>query len=148
MRILIVDDDQQVRNCLSAMLSRFGPIDEAGNGRDGVSKFVRAWEEGKPYGLILMDFEMPVMNGSEALHMIRLFERDHPVPNHVTTVLIISGRNDSNIIFADAISADPNLHLLSKPIDFQKLIQLLTPGQRPGAGKTSRSPWKPFSHVA
>ncbi len=73
-RILIVEDDALCRFGLVAMMKEFGSIEEAGNGFEAVTMVKKAYEEKKPYQLILLDIMMPVMNGQDALHEIRKFE--------------------------------------------------------------------------
>lgn len=140
MRILIVDDDMQVRNCLADVLRQYGSVDEAENGRDAVFKFIKASTEGIPYRIVLLDFEMPVMNGNDALHMIRLYEQDHPDPNHVTTVLITSGRGDCDKLFGDMLRSDPHLHLLNKPLDFRWLNQFFVSFSEPAHANELHAP--------
>ena len=67
MRILIAEDDPTVRQMMSMLLSR-KRIDCTAVG-DGLSA-VEAWEE-SDYDFILMDVQMPVMDGLSATRMIR-----------------------------------------------------------------------------
>lgn len=69
MRILIVDDQQRARQSLKALLAtRFQLVDtcEAVNGIEAV----RCVEECKP-DIILMDAQMPEMDGIEATRIIK-----------------------------------------------------------------------------
>jgi two-component system, OmpR family, KDP operon response regulator KdpE len=66
--ILVVDDEPQIRRVLRATLSSSGyDIIEAKDGQDAVDMVMRE----RP-ALILMDVNMPVMNGLEACSKIRL----------------------------------------------------------------------------
>ena len=67
-RILIVDDHQIYRKGLKAMLARQADMDvvgEADNGLDAVAKALELHPD-----VILMDVNMPVMNGAEATSRI------------------------------------------------------------------------------
>src|SRR5258708_1686504 len=66
--ILVVDDEPQVRRALRATLSSSGyDVIEAKDGQEAVDMVMRE----RP-ALILMDVNMPVMNGLEACSKIRL----------------------------------------------------------------------------
>ncbi|MBE0674281.1 MAG: response regulator transcription factor [Bacteroidales bacterium] len=66
-RLLVVDDEQDVREFLSYNLAREGyQVFTAGDGREAVEKAVEA----SPH-LIIMDVMMPVMDGIEACSEIR-----------------------------------------------------------------------------
>jgi len=70
--ILIVDDSATNRKLLGRLLRNHGhDVVEAVDGKDGVDKMERARSDGKPYDSILMDYEMPVMNGPAACRMMR-----------------------------------------------------------------------------
>lgn len=70
MKILLVEDSRAVAAIMAARLMSFGhDVELAENGRVAVDKF----RDSAP-DLVLMDIEMPVMNGFEATHAIRAFE--------------------------------------------------------------------------
>ncbi|MBP2159288.1 MULTISPECIES: PAS domain S-box protein [Asticcacaulis] len=77
-RILVVDDQDAVTDLLVNLLTPYGhDIDVAINGYDGVQASQRA-----PYDLILMDINMPVMDGFAATRSIRSgcpFNADVPI---------------------------------------------------------------------
>ena len=70
MKILLVDDARSVVQLMTARLSSYVyEVVYAENGKVAVEKF----ETAAPY-LILMDIEMPVMNGFESANRIRALE--------------------------------------------------------------------------
>ena len=70
MRILLVEDAKSVVQVMTARLSRYGhEVVHAENGKVAVDRFEAASPD-----LVLMDIEMPVMNGFEASHCIRQLE--------------------------------------------------------------------------
>jgi signal transduction histidine kinase len=74
-RVLVVDDNAVNRRVLGALLQRLGcEVEMAGNGAEAVAKI----RDGG-YGLVLMDCQMPIMNGFEATRQIR-GELRSPVP--------------------------------------------------------------------
>lgn len=69
-RVLLVDDSMENRALMKLLLARQPlTIDEACNGREAVDLF-----EQNEYSLVLMDIQMPVMDGYAATSMIRRIE--------------------------------------------------------------------------
>ena len=65
-RILVIDDNESSRELVRFALEPRYDVDEATDGRDGLSH-IRV----KPPDLVLMDIQMPEMDGYETLHEIR-----------------------------------------------------------------------------
>ena len=66
MRILVVEDDQMIREGISEYLSEFGyTIIEAGDGKQALEKF------NKDINLVILDIQIPFINGLEVLKEIR-----------------------------------------------------------------------------
>lgn len=71
-KALIIDDNATNRRILREMVFGFGLFaKEAAHGEEGVKELKRAAKEAKPYDLILMDYQMPEMDGFEASKQIR-----------------------------------------------------------------------------
>jgi CheY-like chemotaxis protein len=67
-RILVADDNAAIRRCLRGLLDHHSDwlvCDEASNGKEAVETFQRARPD-----LIVLDFQMPEMNGLEAARFI------------------------------------------------------------------------------
>jgi signal transduction histidine kinase/CheY-like chemotaxis protein len=70
LRVLLVDDSLENRELMKLLLARQPLlIDEAGNGREALELF-----EQNEYSLVLMDIQMPTMDGYTATRMIRRIE--------------------------------------------------------------------------
>ena len=68
-RVLIVDDSPQVRQELRTLLTLAGEIEIVGEAADGVEA-IRLTEALQPE-VVLMDLEMPVLDGYEAARQIK-----------------------------------------------------------------------------
>ena len=76
-RILLVDDHTLFRSGLKALLSRQDDFEIVGEASDGLEG-VKLAEQLKP-DLVLLDLDMPVMNGTEALAQMLAGNRELPV---------------------------------------------------------------------
>lgn len=76
-RILLVDDHTLFRSGLKALLSRQADFEIVGEASDGLEG-VKLAEQLKP-DLVLLDLDMPVMNGTEALAQMLAANRGLPV---------------------------------------------------------------------
>jgi len=116
MRILVVDDDAVMRNIFSVMLRRAGlEVDVAEDGLIGVEM----WEQ-EDYDLVLLDVQMPRMNGFEATAAIREKERAGGGHTPIVAVTAFALANDKEKCLAAGMDA-----YLSKPVDFKKCIELV-----------------------
>jgi len=88
-RILLVDDFEPFRELVSLLLQNevgFEIVAEASDGLEGVRKA----RESKP-DLVVLDMDLPFLNGIEVARQIRLFSPD-------STILFLSGNNDSELV--------------------------------------------------
>lgn len=111
-RILMVDDSNIERMKLKGYLGKRGfEILEAANGADGVNEFIKHRPD-----LVLMDANMPVLNGYDAIRMIREHES-----TMVTPILMLTADDELSAI-EQAFEAGAN-DFFPKPINFPLLHQ-------------------------
>ena len=118
-RILIVEDNEINAEILNELLHIEGALTErAGNGQEAVDLFMQS----SPgyYGLILMDVQMPVMNGYEAASRIRGLDR----PDAGTIPIIALTANAFSEDRNRALAAGMDAHV-AKPIDMASLSKVL-----------------------
>ena len=71
-RALAVDDDAMTRMLHRRYLALCGAeVDEAANGQEAIEAVSAAQAGGRPYNLILMDVQMPVVDGRAAASTVR-----------------------------------------------------------------------------
>ncbi len=108
-RILVIDDEADIRESLDALLSQDGyAVDLAESGTEGLRK-----SEAGNYDLILLDLMMPDRSGMEVLKEIR--ERDNETPVFMITAY------GSVEVAVDALKNGANDYF-SKPWDNEKLL--------------------------
>jgi two-component system cell cycle sensor histidine kinase/response regulator CckA len=115
LRILLVDDDDLVLSAVSAQLRRLGHfVATAENGQDAIDKITAD----PNVDLVLLDINMPVLDGKQALPRLRAIRPDLPV--------IIETGNMSD--HADALArAHANVSVLVRPFSLSELKAALDP---------------------
>ena len=122
-RLLVADDNPTNRAVLSEMLAGTGlEVSMVENGQDAVSKWTRALENRAPFDLLLLDIAMPVLDGLEALAIIRSKEEEqHRRP--VAAIAVTANAMPNQV--ADYIMGGFDTHL-AKPFKRQDLLNALT----------------------
>jgi PAS domain S-box-containing protein len=111
-RILLVDDGEANRQLVHLVLQRNGLLVEtAVNGQEAVDKAAIS-----DYDVILMDMQMPVMDGYTATMLLR--ERGVEIPIVALTANAMRGDEERCLISGCS-------HFLSKPIEIDRLLELL-----------------------
>lgn len=112
-KILIVDDSRTSRKMLRSILEADGHeiIDEAVNGQEGVQKY----QASKP-DLVTMDITMPVVDGVEALKMIKALDS-------AAKVIMVTAAGQKNKMI-DCIKAGAD-EFLTKPFDQQEIVNIV-----------------------
>ena len=109
-RILIVDDDENIRITMTAILEDEGYIvDSAASGKEAIEK-----TNGETYNLALLDIRLPDMEGVELLNLMK-----DSLPR--TRKIMVTGYPSvQNAISAVNKRADA---YLIKPVDVEKLLE-------------------------
>ncbi|MEA3522228.1 MAG: response regulator [Campylobacterota bacterium] len=112
--ILLVEDNEMNREIIHSLLEHSGIIiDEAFNGQEAVDKYR---ENPERYELILMDIQMPIMDGYRATQLIREYNETIPI------VALSANAMKDDLIASE--NAGMNEHL-TKPIKVEKLYKVL-----------------------
>lgn len=117
--ILLVEDNELNREIAVEILSEYGfVVDTAENGAIGVEKIATAAPS--TYDLVLMDVQMPVMNGYEATRQIRALA--DPLRANILILAMTANAFDEDR--RNALAAGMN-GFLSKPIIIEELVHTL-----------------------
>lgn len=94
-RVLIMDDETEMRNTTGSMLERLGyTVEQAGEGEEAVEKYRAALEAGVPFDAVIMDLTIPGgMGGKEAVRKLLAIDR-------TARVIVSSGYSD-DLVLAD-----------------------------------------------
>jgi len=114
MIILLVEDNQQIRESIKAFLGYLGhQVEESGNGRDALLYLKK-----NPVHLVLSDIQMPYMDGYDLLKAIKKDAKLEDVQ-----VILFTGHGD----LKRAVTAmkDGAYDYLLKPIDINELKQII-----------------------
>lgn len=108
-KILVVDDEEIIRESLSYILNKEGyEVEEAKNGRDASEKLREA-----AYDLVITDLEMPEMKGTELLAEIKKMDIQ-------TTTMVVTAYGSLETAIA-ALRSGASDYIL-KPVEFDELI--------------------------
>lgn len=127
--VLLVEDDRVNQIVIAKMLESFGAtVDVVGNGVEGV----RAASK-KSYDIILMDVQMPVMDGIQAAQMIRgRSDRTEPFLDYPVSPKSLNQKTPIIALTAFALKGDEAIFkasgmdgYLSKPLDRYQMQLLL-----------------------
>jgi two-component system chemotaxis response regulator CheY len=126
MRVLIVEDEISNRLMFSECLRGAHRADVAVNGQEAVVAFQLAHMETDPYQVVLLDIEMPVMDGQETLKTIREMEAGMGISSgQEAKILMISAHGDQQNMF-DAVFKGGASGYLVKPVSCQALLESIT----------------------
>jgi len=111
-RILIIEDDKEMRSLLKDFLEEEGyEADSANNGSEALGKLAH-----QPFDLIITDYRMPGLTGLDILSAVKKFQPEMPV------IVITAFGGEQVYRRSIARGADG---YLEKPIHFHKLRTLI-----------------------
>lgn len=139
LRILVVDDNANNQQIARELLTwRGASVDLADDGRQGVERVVSGREA---YDLVLMDVQMPVMDGYQATREIRRAGFD-TLPIVAMTANVMAGDREA------CLAAGMDDHV-GKPFELDELVETVRQHatRRPAAGGAMPAPDAPVPQV-
>lgn len=86
-RILLVEDNEVNQQISAEILAKAGiTVEIAPNGAVAVEKYQLNNTADTPFSAILMDIQMPLLDGYEATQQIRALEKDDPTASHIPII--------------------------------------------------------------
>jgi PAS domain S-box-containing protein len=133
-RILLVEDNPVNMMIAVATLAQWQiDVTEARDGRMAIEAVRNAARDGRPFDLVLMDVQMPLMSGHEAARELRKTWSAEALPIIALTAAALVSERDL------ALAAGMN-DFLTKPIDAPKLRRTLARHVRKGAATAALGP--------
>lgn len=121
MRCLVVEDDLMSRHMLKEMLPAHFKTDIAVNGAEAVTAFSMAHGDKRPYDLIFMDVEMPVLGGIEALCQIRELEKKLEIPPSLEVMAIMTTSHSDIQTIIDSLNKGGVASYMIKPLEIHNV---------------------------
>jgi PAS domain S-box-containing protein len=129
-RVLLVDDNATNQRVLSSMLHHEGvDVEVASTGASAIERLRAASKAGKPFGVVVTDVQMPVMDGFELVRQIR---DDEPLAS-IPVVMATSGSRRGDVARASDLRIAT---VLIKPVsrrEIAKAVQMAMAGTSRGA---------------
>ncbi|MFH0725137.1 MAG: response regulator [Pseudomonadota bacterium] len=117
-RVLVVDDSQLIQEVIINMLKRFGcQVEGVGSGNEALASMAQ-----RHYDLVLMDYNMPGMDGCETVRRIRKEEAADPSKPHVPVIAITGGGESGQWELCLTAGMDD---YLDKPFQLEQLQNML-----------------------
>jgi CheY-like chemotaxis protein/HPt (histidine-containing phosphotransfer) domain-containing protein len=116
-RVLLAEDGEDNRRLIAHLLKRVGvELQSVENGAEAIEEYQRARSAGRPYDLLLMDMQMPVLDGYSAVRRLRELGVRTPIMA-LTANAMTADRQRCLDIGCDEFCA--------KPIDFDQFFAAL-----------------------
>ena len=116
-RVLVAEDSPDIQRLTVMLLKLAGAeVEAVENGQLAVHRAWTAWQSGQPFDVVLMDMQMPIMDGYAAASELR--RRDYPLPIIALTAHAMAEDRQKCL---DAGCED----YLAKPIDIARLTAMV-----------------------
>ena len=119
-RILVVDDNASAREIFQTMLTAFHfEVTTASGAQEALALLNRAYADGHPFRLVIMDWIMPEMDGLEAIRIIR----DDPGLGETPSFMLATAYNRDELL--ERLGNLPVEGILIKPVTPSTLLDSL-----------------------
>jgi PAS domain S-box-containing protein len=120
LRVLVVDDNENARAVLKALLDDMGlVVDVAASGPAAIDAVERTEAQGQSYDIVFLDWQMPGMSGAETLGQLRA----RPFDDLPHLVMVTAHGNEEVIIEAEESGLED---VIIKPVGASVLFDCVT----------------------
>ena len=142
LRVLVVDDNASAREILSVMVQSFGlAVEVAHSGAEALHKARDAFAKNLPYQLVLMDWNMPGMDGIQTVQQL---EQSHPA--HAPTVIMVTAHGRDKALQSAQEQGVQISTVLTKPASPSTLLEAIGEALDKGTVIETRAAQKADSH--
>jgi signal transduction histidine kinase/CheY-like chemotaxis protein/HPt (histidine-containing phosphotransfer) domain-containing protein len=138
-RVLVVDDLAEERQMIVDVLEHW-QVDavQAGGGREAVDLLSRSRDSaGKPFDLVLLDWDMPEVDGLDVARWIHHSTAKGDLPRAPAVIMVTALDRDQLLLKAGDLKLDA---LLQKPIAASRLLSILCGSRGAGSPRVSGQP--------
>lgn len=129
--ILVVEDNLINQRVLTSQLTKLGhTVLVANHGREALSQLQKTHFSASPtldppfpLSVVLMDVEMPIMNGLACTRRIREMEKEGEIVGHVPVIAVSANARKEQVDMAREAGMDD---AISKPFRIPELIEMVT----------------------
>lgn len=136
MHILVVDDEMVSRIKMETLMQTFGKCSAAENGQQAIECYQSALNEGAAYEVVMLDIDMPDMQGTEVLKKIR--EMEHQGPHRAAVLMVTAQSGQEQVVSCIQGGCDD---YIAKPFNISiirnKLLKLGVLGKKSDTGEQS-----------
>jgi CheY-like chemotaxis protein len=120
-RVLVADDSAAAREILATMCKTYGmEVEVATDGRQALEMIDLADRQAAPYGLVLMDWKMPSIDGVECIQKMR-----EAGLAHEPKVVMITGYGREDVLSSAEKRGVPVRTVLTKPVTASALLEAI-----------------------
>ncbi|UJF22544.1 PAS domain S-box protein [Shewanella sp. OMA3-2] len=124
-RVLVVDDNRTTTEILQKILVDFGcSVDCAYSGAEAIDKCNQAHNAQLPFDVVLMDWNMPELNGIKTAKLLRASIQD--LQGSIPAVIMLTAYGEEVFREDDKEHGAPFVHFLTKPVTSQLLAESIS----------------------
>ncbi len=119
MRVLVVDDNEEICKLACRVLAPYGECDYVLGGDLAINAVQDRWNGRKPFDVVFLDIMMPDKDGISTLREIRALEKTRSIQDSLKIIMLTAFNDANHVLNAFREQADG---YIVKPFDEDKLL--------------------------